>query len=74
MYKPLAGDAAAVGRHYDRFVEAERVRLEDFCPIEYAITLRYLGRFIPESCTLPRWESEPALLPSFLAAAIAGSN
>ena len=40
--KQLAGDAAAVGAHYDRYVEAERARLEEFSPVEYAITLRYL--------------------------------
>lgn len=46
--KQLEGDAAATGGHYDRFVEAESARLEHFCPVEYAITLRYLNRFVPE--------------------------
>ena len=41
------GDAAASGEHYDRFVEAERARLE-FCPVEFAITKRYLERYVPE--------------------------
>jgi SAM-dependent methyltransferase len=46
----LEGDAAAVGRHYDLHEEAERARLEQFCPVEYAITQRYLDRFVPERC------------------------
>ena len=45
---PLQGDAARVGQHYDKHVPAEAARLEQFCPVEYAITLRYLSRFIPE--------------------------
>ena len=48
--KRLEGDAAATGGHYDRTVEAESARLEQFCPVEYAITLRYLNRFVPELC------------------------
>ncbi|HXP86778.1 MAG TPA: class I SAM-dependent methyltransferase [Bryobacteraceae bacterium] len=48
--KQLLGDAAAVGLHYDRYVDAESARLEQFCPVEYAITLQYLGRFVPERC------------------------
>src|SRR5580658_10239631 len=48
--KRLVGDAAEAGRHYDRYVEAETARLEQFCPVEFAITLRYLERYIPERC------------------------
>jgi SAM-dependent methyltransferase len=48
--KQLDGDAAAAGGHYDRLIEAESARLEQFCPVEYAITLRYLNRFVPERC------------------------
>jgi ubiquinone/menaquinone biosynthesis C-methylase UbiE len=48
--KQLEGDSAAAGLHYDRYVEAESARLEQFCPVEYATTLRYLGRFVPERC------------------------
>jgi SAM-dependent methyltransferase len=44
----LKGNAARVGTHYDKHVPAEAARLEQFCPVEYAITLRYLSRFIPE--------------------------
>ena len=44
----LKGNAARVGQHYDKHVPAEAARLEQFCPVEYAITLRYLFRFIPE--------------------------
>jgi len=36
--------------HYDRFVDAESARLKEFCPVEYAITLRYLERFVPAAC------------------------
>ena len=50
--KQLAGDAAATQQHYDQSVEAERARLEQFCPVEYAITLRYLERFIPDGCAV----------------------
>jgi SAM-dependent methyltransferase len=46
----LDGDAAVVGQHYDLYAEAERARLEQFCPVEYAITQRYLDRFVPERC------------------------
>jgi ubiquinone/menaquinone biosynthesis C-methylase UbiE len=46
----LEGDAAAVGQHYDRCAEAEKARLEQFCPVEYAITQRYLARVVPEGC------------------------
>lgn len=45
---PQQGIAARVGQHYDKHVPAEAARLEQFCPVEYAITLRYLSRFIPE--------------------------
>jgi ubiquinone/menaquinone biosynthesis C-methylase UbiE len=48
--KPLEGDAEATGQHYDQIVEAERARLEQFSPVEYAITLRYLERFVPAGC------------------------
>ncbi len=48
--KPLTGDAAAAGKHYDLHIGAEAVRLEEFFPVEYAITLRYLDRFIPRNC------------------------
>jgi SAM-dependent methyltransferase len=44
----LAGDAAAAGQHYDNIVEAERERLGKYCPVEFAITKRYLERFVPE--------------------------
>jgi len=44
----LKGDAAAAARHYDEHAEAEAARLERYSPIEYAIALRYLGRFVPE--------------------------
>lgn len=46
--KPLKGDAAAAERHYDRIVEAERARLEQYSPVEFAITRRYLERYVPE--------------------------
>jgi len=46
----LEGDAAAVGRHYDLHEDAERARLEQFCPVEYSITQRYLNRYVPERC------------------------
>ena len=46
----LEGDAAAVGEHYDRHEDAERARLEQFCPVEYLITQRYLNRYVPERC------------------------
>jgi len=36
----------AVGRFYDQIDEAMRLETED--PIEYAITLRYLQRYIPD--------------------------
>jgi SAM-dependent methyltransferase len=45
---PLRGNAARVGQHYDKYAPAEAARLEQFCPVEYAITLRYLSCFIPE--------------------------
>jgi 2-polyprenyl-3-methyl-5-hydroxy-6-metoxy-1,4-benzoquinol methylase len=48
----LTGDAASVGQHYDHHEQAERARLEQFCPVEYAITLRYLSRFVPENCQI----------------------
>ncbi len=44
----LQGDAAAVALHYDRHAQAEAARLERYSPVEYAITLRYLQRFVPE--------------------------
>src|SRR5579871_5203565 len=44
----LRGDSAHTGLHYDRNVEAEAARLEQYSPVEYAITLRYLERFIPK--------------------------
>src|SRR5581483_1179116 len=49
---PLAGDAAAVGRHYNRHTAAEALRLEKYFPVEYAITARYLERYIPENCAV----------------------
>ena len=48
MPNELKGDAAEVARHYDGCVQAETARLEKFSPVEYAITLRYLARSIPE--------------------------
>ncbi|HEX6482775.1 MAG TPA: hypothetical protein VF043_28365 [Ktedonobacteraceae bacterium] len=39
-----------VGRFYDQIDEAIRLEVED--PIEYAITLRYLQRYIPEGVTV----------------------
>jgi ubiquinone/menaquinone biosynthesis C-methylase UbiE len=48
MARELDGDAAAVARHYDEHAEAEAARLERYSPIEYAITLRTLRRFVPE--------------------------
>ena len=44
----LKGDAAAVARHYDEHSQSEEARLERYSPVEYAITLRYLSRFVPE--------------------------
>jgi 2-polyprenyl-3-methyl-5-hydroxy-6-metoxy-1,4-benzoquinol methylase len=39
-----------VGRFYDQIDEAVRLEAED--PIEYAITLRYLQRYIPDNVTV----------------------
>jgi ubiquinone/menaquinone biosynthesis C-methylase UbiE len=50
--KPLAGDAARVGEHYDKYIESEAARLEQFSSVEYAITLRYLARYLPEKATV----------------------
>ncbi len=49
---PLAGDAAAVGRHYNRHAASEALRLEKYFPVEYVITARYLERHVPESCAV----------------------
>ena len=48
----LKGDAAAVARHYDEHAQAEAARLERYSPVEYAITLRYLARFVPEGAAV----------------------
>jgi ubiquinone/menaquinone biosynthesis C-methylase UbiE len=50
--KPLQGDAALVGRHYDSCVDAEAARLEKYSPVEYAITLRYFSRLLPPGNTI----------------------
>ena len=52
MSDELKGDAAEVARHYDRYAAAEAARLERFCPVEYAITRRYLARFVPEGAAV----------------------
>jgi SAM-dependent methyltransferase len=52
MPPELKGDAAAVARHYDQHPQSEAARLERFFPIEYAITLRYLARFVPEGAAV----------------------
>jgi SAM-dependent methyltransferase len=44
----LSGEEALVGRHYDETIFAfEAERLVRHCPVEYAITSRYLRRYIP---------------------------
>ncbi len=47
----MLSDAAEVARHYDRYLAAEASRLERFAPVEFAITLRYLARFLREGIT-----------------------
>jgi len=49
---PLGGDAARVAEHYDNYVQAEAERLEKFCPVEYAVTQRYLAGFVPDRSTV----------------------
>jgi ubiquinone/menaquinone biosynthesis C-methylase UbiE len=48
----MPGEAAEVAKHYDRYRDAEASRLEQFAPVEYAITLRYLARFLPVAITV----------------------
>jgi ubiquinone/menaquinone biosynthesis C-methylase UbiE len=48
--KHLESSHDDVGRLYDQIDEAIRLEVED--PIEYAITLRYLQRYIPEGVTV----------------------
>ncbi|HEY1203074.1 MAG: methyltransferase domain-containing protein [Bryobacteraceae bacterium] len=48
----LESDAAAVARHYDDHAQAEAARLEQYSPVEYAITLRYLARFVSQGAAV----------------------
>lgn len=48
--KPQESHHDSVGRFYDHIDEASRLETED--PIEYAITLRYLQRYIPDPVTV----------------------
>jgi ubiquinone/menaquinone biosynthesis C-methylase UbiE len=48
----MADEALEVARHYDRHVAAEAARLERFAPVEYAITRRYLARFLGDGITV----------------------
>jgi SAM-dependent methyltransferase len=48
--KPLESQHDSVGRFYDQQDEAARLEAED--PIEYAITLRYMQRYIPDNVTV----------------------
>lgn len=52
MPDELKGDDAAVARHYDAHAQAEAARLEQASPVEYAITLRYLARYVPEGAAV----------------------
>ena len=52
MSGELCGDAARAGRHYDEHAQAEAARLEGYSPVEYAITLRYLARNVPEGAAV----------------------
>ena len=46
----MKDEERAVGRHYDQNVLAyEQDRLELHCPVEFALTLRALSRFMPHS-------------------------
>ncbi|HTS27812.1 MAG TPA: class I SAM-dependent methyltransferase [Bryobacteraceae bacterium] len=65
--RPIEGDAAAAGGHYDRTIEAESARLERFCPVEYAITLRYLERFVPQGSEVAEVGVGVGLYSGFLA-------
>lgn len=39
----------SVSRHYDdSLFEFESVRLPQYCPVEYAITVRQLNRWVPD--------------------------
>lgn len=44
----LTGDPERVGRHYDEIFELEVSRLETWSPVEFAITMRYLKRYVPD--------------------------
>ena len=48
--KQLEPHHDSVGRFYDQVDEAVRLEAED--PIEYAITQRYLQRYIPDNVTV----------------------
>jgi ubiquinone/menaquinone biosynthesis C-methylase UbiE len=48
----MQDDTAEVATHYDRNVAAEAARLEQFGPVEYAITKRYLARYFPDGVTV----------------------
>ncbi len=47
-----AGNPDLVGRHYDKIFELEVSRLEKWSPVEYRITLRYLGRYLPDGAVV----------------------
>lgn len=47
-----SGVPKRVGDYYDQMYDAELARLTQYSPIEYAVTARYLERFIPAGSTV----------------------
>ncbi len=51
--KPTRADfSEKVGRHYDQIWAMEAARLEKWSPVEYAMMLRYLKRYVPDGATV----------------------
>ena len=49
----MKDEETAVGRHYDKNVLAyEQDHLQLHCPVEFALTLRALSRFVPHSAKI----------------------
>ncbi|QXD13688.1 class I SAM-dependent methyltransferase [Rhodocaloribacter litoris] len=64
----MKGEEHNVAKHYDGWAfQFELERLEEYCPVEYAITCRYLERYVPNTSVVADVGAGAGHYASFLA-------